>query len=418
MTDQVNAEIIAIGTELLLGELTDTNSVFLAQRLRDLGINLFFMTTVGDNRQRIAEALRIAMGRADVILTCGGLGPTVDDMTRQAVADATERDLVFHQTLLDQIAARFASYRAIMTENNKQQAYLPAEAIVIENPVGTAPAFIVEHAQRTVICLPGVPREMKFLMTEKVIPHLQTKYRLGIIRARILRAAGVGESALDDMLGKALLEQSNPTVGLAAHHGVIDIRMTAKATDVTEAEAMLDGVEALIRERVGHFIFGYGDAELEGVLLDLLTNRGLSIAVVEAGIKGAAIHKLQGAGKTAGLLHSQSWNHPDEAYAITGYRHENTPLRALADSIAADLAAEHNAGIAILCYPDIEENADTEIGTAVAVQVGQSTKSRVYGFGGKNPLARDWVSRWALATAWRMLRDTIPDDQPNEGAEA
>src|SRR5882724_5253624 len=166
MVQNVNAEIIAIGTEILLGEITDTNSVFIARLLRDLGINLYFMTSVGDNEKRIADSIRIALGRAQIVITCGGLGPTIDDMTRQAVADATDRGLTFHQDLLDQIAERFKGFRSQMTENNKRQAYVPDNAIIIENPVGTAPSFVVEQGDKVVISLPGVPREMKFLMNE------------------------------------------------------------------------------------------------------------------------------------------------------------------------------------------------------------------------------------------------------------
>jgi nicotinamide-nucleotide amidase len=169
MSDNVNAEIIAIGTEILLGEITDTNSVYLAQQLRKLGINLYFMTSVGDNEGRIESAIRLAMSRADLIITCGGLGPTVDDMTRQSVAAATDRGLSYHEELYQQIVERFAGFRVQITENNKRQAYLPEHSIPIENPVGTAPCFIVEHEGKVIMSLPGVPREMKFLFTEKVI---------------------------------------------------------------------------------------------------------------------------------------------------------------------------------------------------------------------------------------------------------
>src|SRR5664279_3009250 len=218
-TQDWNAEVIAIGTEILLGDLTDTNSVFIARTLRDLGVNLYFMTHVGDNEKRIADAIRIALGRAQIVITCGGLGPTIDDMTRQAVADATGRGLTFHQELLDQIAERFRGFRATMTENNRRQAYVPDNAVIIENPVGTAPSFAVENDERVVISLPGVPREMKFLMIEKVVPYLRLRYGISgkVIKAKILKAAGIGESALDEMIGKELLEASNPTVGLAAH---------------------------------------------------------------------------------------------------------------------------------------------------------------------------------------------------------
>src|SRR5215475_14219124 len=243
MAQNVNAEIVAIGTEILLGEITDTNSVHIARVLRDLGINLYFMTSVGDNEQRIADSIRIALSRADVVITCGGLGPTIDDMTRQAVATATDRGLTFHQTLLDAIAERFSGFRAQMTENNKRQAYLPDEATVIENPVGTAPSFIVEHHGHIVISLPGVPREMKFLMNEKVIPYLKERYKLGVIKAKVLKTAGIGESLLDHEIGTTLLEMSNPTIGLAAHAGQVDVRITAKADTVSMADEMIASIE-------------------------------------------------------------------------------------------------------------------------------------------------------------------------------
>src|SRR5690349_7594823 len=195
MTNSINAEIIAIGTEILLGEITDTNPVYIARLLRDIGVNLYYMTSVGDNEGRIANAIKIACSRAQIVITCGGLGPTIDDMTRQGVAIATDRGLTFHQDLLDKIAERFANFRAKMTENNQRQAFLPDNAILIENPVGTAPSFIVEHAGSVVISVPGVPREMKFLMTESVVPYLQEHFNLGkgIIKARVLRTAGIGE---------------------------------------------------------------------------------------------------------------------------------------------------------------------------------------------------------------------------------
>ena len=238
MPENINAEIIAIGTEILLGEITDTNSVYIARLLRDIGLNLYYMTSVGDNEQRISDTIRIALSRAQVVITCGGLGPTIDDMTRQGVATATNRDLVFHQNLLDKIAERFTTFRAQMTDNNRRQAFLPAGAIVIDNPVGTAPSYIVEHEGKIIISLPGVPREMKFLMTESVTPYLREHFNLGngTIKARVLRTAGIGESLLDSQIGNELLQANNPTVGLAAHTGQVDIRITAKADSETQAD--------------------------------------------------------------------------------------------------------------------------------------------------------------------------------------
>jgi molybdenum cofactor synthesis domain-containing protein len=153
----MNAEVVSTGTELLLGEIVDTNSAYIARQLRDIGVNLYCITMVGDNRERIADAIRASLARADVVITTGGLGPTVDDMTRQAVADATDRDLEFHPELLEQIAERFRQLNAPMSENNRIQAYIPARAVPVYNRLGTAPCYI-EAEQGTVISLPGVPR--------------------------------------------------------------------------------------------------------------------------------------------------------------------------------------------------------------------------------------------------------------------
>lgn len=406
MSDNVNAEIIAIGTELLLGEITDTNSVYLAKQLRDLGINLFYMTSVGDNRQRIAESIRLAFSRADVVITCGGLGPTVDDMTRQSIADATERDLVFHQSLYDEIASRFASFKVTMTENNSQQAYLPANAITIENPVGTAPSFIVEYGDKVVISLPGVPREMKFLFQSRIADYLHSKYQLGIIKARILKTAGIGESSLDDMLGSELLSANNPTLGLAAHHGIIDMRMTAKADDEASANLLLDEMEEKVRLRTGEFIFGTDDDLLEQVLFDVINANNTHLTVVEAGITNAVIDKLSSMNLDAMVSETIELAHPD---LIVDFfpKTQDMSLRDTAHYLAQTVAKRNNssAGIAILSLPDIDEDQDKNIATVVAVYANGEMKSRVYGFGGKNPLTGDWVSRWAMAYVWRQLKE-------------
>ncbi|MCU0511279.1 MAG: CinA family nicotinamide mononucleotide deamidase-related protein [Anaerolineae bacterium] len=411
MFQNVNAEIIAIGTEILLGEITDTNSVYLARALRDLGINLYFKTAVGDNEGRIASAIRLALSRADVVITCGGLGPTVDDMTRQGIAAATGRELVFHQELLDQIAARFTMFRAQMTENNRRQAYLPQGATVIENPVGTAPAFIVPLEGRCIISLPGVPREMKFLMTERVIPYLRQTYHLGIIKARNVKVAGIGESALDDMLGADLLEASNPSLGLAAHQGVVDIRLTAKAADAAAADALLDAFEAQVRERVGEYIFGRDSDTLEGVLTQLLQAQGQQVAVIEAGIQDAVIAKIQAAAGSAAVL-AATHTYPDPASlyaAITDA--DGLSFRELAGREAERLCQASGAAgaIVIISLPEAGDDADTAEATAVAVYTPARSQSRVYGFGGKEDLARGWVSRWAMSVLWRMLKEQQHD---------
>ena len=172
------AEIITIGTEILLGEIVDTNAQYLARELRDIGVDLYRKTTVGDNARRIAQAIQQGLERSMIIITTGGLGPTVDDPTREAVALAMNVQTEYHPELWEQIQARFRRFNRIPTENNRKQAYIPQGALVIENAVGTAPAFIVEAGEHAVISLPGVPREMEYLMQRKVIPYLRAHYHL------------------------------------------------------------------------------------------------------------------------------------------------------------------------------------------------------------------------------------------------
>jgi competence/damage-inducible protein CinA-like protein len=282
----MGAEIITIGTELLLGEIADTNTRRIAQALRGIGLDLFRTTTVGDNVERIAQALRESTARAEAVLTTGGLGPTVDDPTREAVALAFGVPLEFRPELWEQIQERFARFRRTATENNRRQAHVPQGAVPIENPVGTAPAFRFETERSVVISLPGVPGEVEVLLTTEVLPYLQRRLGLAaVIFARVLHTAGVGESWLDEKIGD-LERLANPTVGVAAHPGRVDVRITAKAPDATQAAEAIRPLEATLRERLGEAIFGADDETLEGVLLERLRRRGWRLVVIERGTDG------------------------------------------------------------------------------------------------------------------------------------
>ena len=287
-----SAEIITIGTELLLGETVDTNTRFIARTLRGLGVDLFRTSSIGDNADRIAQAIRESMARAEIVLTTGGLGPTVDDPTRQAVAQAVGVEVEYHPELWEQIAARVARYGRTPTENQKRQAYLPAGAIAIDNPVGTAPAFIVETGRNAILSLPGVPREMETLMAQAVIPYLQKRYELHeIINIRTLHTGGAGEAWIDEQIGD-LEARLNPTIGLTAHSGIVDIRIAAKAGSDAEAERMIAEIEAEIRERLGMVIYGADEDTLEAVTLRAVTARSWTLACLESGLDGALIERL------------------------------------------------------------------------------------------------------------------------------
>lgn len=289
------AEIITIGTEILLGEIVDTNAQFVARALRDAGIDLYRKTTVGDNARRIAQVVQQSMDRCEIIITTGGLGPTVDDPTREALALAMSVELEFHPELWEQILARFRRFNREPTENNRRQAYIPQGAIAVENPVGTAPAFIIETERHAVIALPGVPREMEFLIRHNVMPYLRQRFDLkGTIKARILHTVGVGESQIDDMIGD-LEALSNPTVGLAAHSGQVDVRITAKAESESIADDLITPVEAAIRQRLGGWIYGADEETLEDAALKALQGKGWTLVVVEAGLSGNLIRRLAAA---------------------------------------------------------------------------------------------------------------------------
>ncbi len=405
----VNAEIIAIGTEILLGEITDTNSVYLARQLRDLGVNLFFMTSVGDNEARITGAVQLALERAQVVITCGGLGPTVDDMTRQGIAAAAGRPLVFKQELLDAIGVRFASFRSVMTENNARQAYVPQDAIVVENPVGTAPAFIVEVNDRCVISLPGVPREMKFLFETRIAAYLREHYALGgaIIKAKVLKTAGVGESALDAMIGDDLLTASNPTVGLAAHSGQVDVRITAKAASEDEADSLIAVTESDLRSRIGAHVFGVDGDSLDDALAAALGYVNAEVRLLEGGVAPVLSERAQ-ALLQAGVKVTVESAEDEAALRANLNLPGEVLLRDVAEAAARALAAEGERVVAIVAVSradDSGDEADSAERTALAVCYRGEMRSRSYGFGGQSDEVRRFLVSWAWAMAWRLLRE-------------
>ena len=288
------AEILTIGTELLLGQIVDTNTRMIAIALRENGFDLFRTATVGDNPERIALAVSDALEQSEVLITAGGLGPTVDDVTREGVAQALGVELEFREELWAQIIERFKAFGREPTENNRSQATVPKDSIGIENTVGTAPGFIAEKDGKVVIALPGVPSELEHLLEHEVLPYLRT--RLGtpaVIKSRTVRTAGLGESWLDERI-QDLERMANPTVGLAAHPGRVDIRITAKAGTEMEVDQMLWGVEATLQQRLGNRIYGVDSETLESAAMAQIEAAGLRLATLEIGTNGALLEALAG----------------------------------------------------------------------------------------------------------------------------
>ena len=287
-----SAEIITIGTEILLGEIIDTNTRYIARALRGMGVDLFRTVTIGDNAERIADAIRNSMHRAEIVITTGGLGPTVDDPTREAVARAAGVDLEYREDLWAQVVEAISRYGRQPSENQKRQAYAPKGALGIKNPVGTAPCFIVETERNAVASLPGVPSEMEQIFHESIVPYLQKRFNLDeIIKIRILHCAGLGEGTIDEKIAD-LETLGNPTVGLAAHTGVVDIRIAAKAKRESEADRMIADIETDLRERLGNAVFGADEDTLEAVALRVTASRGWGLIGLESNLNGLLAQKI------------------------------------------------------------------------------------------------------------------------------
>ena len=369
------AEIITIGTEILLGEIVDTNTRYIARTLRGMGVDLYRTITIGDNAERIAEAIRHSMQRADIVITTGGLGPTIDDPTREAVAKAAGVDLEFREDLWEQVVAVISRYGRKPSENQKRQAYIPRGAIGIPNPVGTAPCFIVETERNAVVSLPGVPNEMEHILHESIIPYLQKRFTLDeIIKIRVLHCAGLGEGMIDEKISDFEL-LSNPTVGLAAHTGVVDIRIAAKAKSEADADKMIADIENQIRERLGDVVFGVDEEKLEEVVLNTVAKRGWTLVGVESGLNGLLARKIP---------HTVSLSEPSPDSLLAALR------AARADSNA-------DAALGVAMY--LEERAAE---MALITPKGEKTHRITYG-GPPRSLARwsvnlalDWLRRRAL----------------------
>jgi len=290
----MKAEIIAIGSELLLGQIVDTNSSYIAKSLADNGIELAQTTTVGDDLQQIEETIRNAITRSSIIITMGGIGPTEDDLTREAVSEVFQRPLTFQPHLMEQIEALFKKRGFRMAENNRKQAHIPHGAIPIENPKGTAPAFIVEYPDGALISIPGVPLEMEYLMEHTVIPYLRERFSLKqqVIQYKVLRACGLGESAIGLQIKDLMKQSKNPAVGTLASIGDIKIRITAKAESPEEASALIQKMEKEIRNRLGILIYGVDHETLQENVSKELERLSLTLSVIETFTGGIVSQKL------------------------------------------------------------------------------------------------------------------------------
>ena len=282
---QRSAEILCIGTELLMGDIINTNAAYLAKELAGLGINLYHQSVVGDNPERLRQSLQLALKRADIVITTGGLGPTYDDLSKETIAACFGRTLVMDEDLLTRIQAHFLRLGREMTDNNKKQAMMPQGCVIFQNENGTAPGCAIEGngklEGKTAIMLPGPPREMKPMFEQQVKPYLLKDSDTRLV-SHTMHFFGIGESMLEDRL-RSLMEKSlNPTVAPYAKTGEVQLRVTARVKDGEDPNALLEPVMEQIRQTVGEFLYGVDVGDLQTAVVRLLTEKGLKVAVAES----------------------------------------------------------------------------------------------------------------------------------------
>ncbi len=301
----MNAEIIAVGSELLLGQITNTNARFLSNHLAELGINVYYHTVVGDNPARLEEAISIAEKRADLILFTGGLGPTKDDLTKEAIARHLGTSLESNEEALTSIVAYFERAGRPMTENNKKQALVLKDSDVLVNHNGMAPGMMYKKDERVYILLPGPPKEMEPMFQFEAKPKLaRLLNKADVILSHVLRFYGIGEAELEDRLHDILEKQSNPTIAPLATDGEVTLRITAKTTTTDEAWTLINGAKDEILDIVGDYLYGYDNDSLASKVIELLKDQGQTISAAES--------------LTAGLFQSELASVPGASAVLSG----------------------------------------------------------------------------------------------------
>lgn len=346
----MNAEILAVGTELLLGDIVNTNAQFIAQGLAELGISVFYHTVVGDNPKRMKEAMHSAFERADVIVTTGGLGPTADDLTKEIGAEYFDKKMYLDERALNRIEKFFSKLGREMTENNIKQAMIPEGSIIMYNDNGTAPGIIIEENGKILIMMPGPPREMKPMFTEQVKPFLASRQEYTLV-SRTLRIAGIGESAMETSVKDIIDRQTNPTVAPYVKDIEAVLRITAKGENTEEAEKLIAPVADEIYSRFGNNVYAEGETSMQSAVAEMLVKSGQTIAVAESCTGGLVAAKLiEYAGVSSVLIEGAVTYSNDAKMRRLGVKKETLDKYT---AVSAETAAEMAEGIAKTSGADI-----------------------------------------------------------------
>lgn len=410
----MNAEIVGVGTELLLGQIADTNAQWMSEQLASIGVDVTNHQAVGDNLERIVEALRLAASRADVVLVCGGLGPTEDDITRDAIAEVAGVPLVFHDELEQMLREKFRRWSAIgaMPESNLRQATVPDGARTITPDRGTAPGLIVQLDGARLYAVPGVPDEMREMVGDTIVPELRTLAGEEIIVSRVLRVAGMGESAVAEQLADLFVSSANPSIAYLASMGEVRVRLTAKASSEDAARALLSPVVDEIRARLGEVIFTETDEPLEQAVLRLLIASGRTLACAESLTGGGVGQRLTSVpGASAVFLGSAVVYTTEAKRSVLGLGDEDlaggTVTEACALAMARGAQRLFTADVALALTgaagPDPHDGADPGMIWVAIADAEGSAHARGFMARGE----RDRVRRWAEQAGLDLVRRSL-----------
>ncbi len=403
----MRCEVLAIGTELLLGQIVDTNSAWMGEKLADAGIDSFEHRQVGDNLGRMVRALRELLEESDAVIVCGGLGPTPDDMTRQAIADVMGVELERRDDLVEWVSALFTSRGRAMPENNLRQCDVPVGAEPIPNSVGTAPGIKALVGDKIVYAVPGVPYEMHLMMSEHVLPDLLARSgQQSAIVSRSLKTWGTSESGLAEMIAHRVDAQTNPTIAFLARgiEGLV-VRMTAKASTPEEARALIEPEEQALREILGDLVFGVDDETMETVVLDLLRKRGLTLGLAESLTGGLVASRLVSVPGTSDVLKGGVVAYMTDAKrSVLGVTAESVVssecARQLAEAARRVFGADVGLGVTGVAGP--EEQEGQPAGTVFfGLAVGDEPAEAV---GTQLPGQREMVRQFATISLLNLLR--------------
>lgn len=293
----MNSEILSIGTELLMGQIANTNAMYISKKLNEIGVNVFYHSVVGDNQKRVVDALKIALQRADVIIVTGGLGPTDDDLTKEVIAKELNRDLIFNEYAFNVIKDYFKRNNKEMTPNNKKQAYMPKESIIIPNKVGTACGCIIENEDKIIVMLPGPPIELNPMLNDTVIPYLENKTNKKI-KSKFLKIFGLGEAQVADKIEDLIKNQTDPTIATYCELGEVLIRLTTSGDKNKDCNSVLNNAEEKIKEILKDYIYSTEGETLQEVVVKLLKEKKKTISCAESctgGLLSAKITDVSGA---------------------------------------------------------------------------------------------------------------------------